>query len=111
MPPETLRVYSCAFSPDGKYFAIGYSVFLLDFEKIKAKIEAVALSEPLLPLQATIIYPNPTHDVIQVKFYLDKPELTTITIVDLAGKIVKTIESRLLVKFGIFLLIFVRGIQ
>ncbi len=96
--PRRLAGYSCAFSPDGKYFAIGYSIFIFDFEKIKRRIEAASVSQPLQPLVATIIYPNPTHDVVQVKFSLDKATPTVIKIVDLGGKEVKTIEDKILLE-------------
>ncbi|ROL55672.1 T9SS C-terminal target domain-containing protein [Bacteroidetes/Chlorobi group bacterium Naka2016] len=94
--PRRLAGYSCAFSPDGRYLAIGYTIFLLDFEKIKRKIEMASVPQPPQPLVATIIYPNPTHDVVQVKFTLDKSAPTVIKIVDLAGKEVKTIEDKIL---------------
>jgi WD40 repeat protein len=86
-----------ALSPNGKYLALGGSfVYLYDFERIKSKIEVASVPNPPLPLQATIIYPNPTHDVVQIKFALEKAELTTIKIVDLAGKEVRRIEDKLL---------------
>jgi WD40 repeat protein len=89
--------YSLAFSPDGKYLALGHSVWLYDFEKIKRKIEAAsAVPQEAPPLPVTIIYPNPTHDVIQLKFSLDAPLPTTINVLDLLGNNLKTIEDKLL---------------
>jgi WD40 repeat protein len=88
---------SLAFSPDGKYLAFGYSVWLYDFEKIKQKIEAAStVPQDAPPLPVTIIYPNPTHDVIQLKFSLDAPQPTTINVLDLLGNNLKTIEDKML---------------
>ncbi len=68
----------------------------MTLKESKRKIEVASVPNPPLPLQATIIYPNPTHDVVQIKFALEKAELTTIKIVDLAGKEVRRIEDKLL---------------
>jgi len=89
--------WSIDFSPDGKYVVWGWSAYCLDFEKIKRKIEAAsAVPQEGPPLPVTIIYPNPTHDVIQLKFSLDAPLPTTINVLDLLGNNLKTIEDKLL---------------
>ncbi|MFN3306585.1 MAG: T9SS type A sorting domain-containing protein [Candidatus Kapaibacteriota bacterium] len=95
-PNQEMRAYSSAFSPNGKYFAIGYSIYLFDFEKVKRKIETVGVEEKPQPLNATIVYPNPTHDVVQVRFTLDSPSQATIKVLDLFCNTVRTIEDKLL---------------
>ncbi len=84
------------FSPDGRYFAFGLSVWLYNFERIKQKIEEALSEVQEETLSATIIYPNPTHDVVQVRFALDIPLPTTIKVMDLTGRIIRTIENKVL---------------
>jgi WD40 repeat protein len=97
LPNDYGAGYSCAFSSNSKYFTSGGRyIFLFDFEKIKRKIEAVGVEENSQSLSATIVYPNPTHDVVQVRFTLDSPSSTTVKVLDLLGNTIRTIEDKLL---------------
>lgn len=83
-----------AISDDGKYLAGMLNsnklvVFL--FESILRKISTVA--EPFAP---KIVYPNPSKDVVQLRFYLKNAQQTKISILDLNGNIVRLVENKFL---------------
>ncbi len=87
--PRTLAGYSCAFSPNGKYFAIGYSILLFDFEKIKRKIEMASdVYEPKAK-DALFVYYNPAQvDYIWIEYPDDAEVPTILTIYNMYGEMV-----------------------
>ncbi|MEJ5287646.1 MAG: WD40 repeat domain-containing protein, partial [Bacteroidota bacterium] len=89
MPRKKLGGYSCAFSPDGKYFAIGYSIFLFDFEKIKRKIEAATGVAESQAKEALFVYDSPYQvDYIRVEYRGEKNIKAKVTIYDMYGNVV-----------------------
>jgi WD40 repeat protein len=47
-------------------------------------------------IQATITYPNPTHDIFNLEFELIQDNMTTIDMIDLTGQVVKIIDDNFL---------------
>ncbi|MFN3269573.1 MAG: T9SS type A sorting domain-containing protein [Candidatus Kapaibacteriota bacterium] len=89
MPRKKLGGYSCAFSPDGKYFAIGRSIFLFDFEKIKRKIEAATGVAESQAKEALFVYDSPYQvDYIRVEYRGEKNIKAKVTIYDMYGNVV-----------------------
>jgi hypothetical protein len=85
---------SLAMSNDSKYLAGMLNsnklvVFL--FESILQKISSVA--ESLVP---KVVYPNPSKDIVQLKFALKNAQQTKISILDLSGNVVRLVEDKFL---------------
>lgn len=83
-----------AVSNDGKYLAGMLNsnklvVFL--FESILQKISTVTESFP-----PGVVYPNPSKNIIQLKFSLKNAQRTKISILDLNGNIVRLVEDKFL---------------
>jgi WD40 repeat protein len=87
--PRNLAGYSCAFSPNGKYFAIGYSIFLFDFERIKRKIEMASGVYTPKARDEFFVYYNPAQvDYIRIVYPMEEVVPTILTIYDMYGNIV-----------------------
>ncbi len=44
--------------------------------------------------QQIIIYPNPTNNVINIEFYLNKPEQVKIGLYDMSGKLIEILSDK-----------------
>ncbi len=83
-----------AISNDSKYLAgtlNGNKLVVFLWESILQKISTVAGSSGL-----KAVYPNPSKDIVQLKFSLKNSQRTKISILDLNGSIVQLVEDKFL---------------